>query len=598
MLTWKAYVAHPLSYMSYLDDMTPSLTPIQQNDAVLHHFSFTPTQQNEPKLQHLLLIGSPTRGTRFDKSPTLAKDNTVPSVEFRFCEDREDGCIQGGEIDATFMPQKEFPPWGEVVDEEHLQDSRPTETPSTPSERMSLVNEHEVHLLEEVDQNVLSNRILVLSRTNKMRSALEYFRSMELLGLCPDIHACNSLMSCLLRNGRFDDCSEVFNFTRRRKMASGHTYSLMLKALANSQGCDSALKFFRESESDIGKDFDAVVYNTLISICGKDHRWIEIEQIWRSMKVNGCAGTQVTYRLLVSSFVQCGEIELALDAYHEMVQNGVEVCSDTMHTIISACAKEGKWDAALSVFQKMLMEELTPNVVACNALINSLGKAGELKLAFQVYDVMRSLGHKPDAYTFNALLSALGKANRHHDALQLFEKIEGNQMFQLNVHVYNTVLVSCSKLGLWDRALQILWQMEASGLSALTVSYNLVIRACELARKPKIALQVYEHMVHQKCKPDLFTYLSLIRCCIWGDLWEELEEILNMATPNVSLYNAAVQGMCLRGKINLANKVYTKMRESGLQPNGKTRALMLQNLPKGSQQIRRKKNYRRVKVYR
>ncbi|KAI9081338.1 hypothetical protein K1719_035112 [Acacia pycnantha] len=539
---------------------------------------------SESKLQRLnpILIGPTNQATRFDKSPKLGED-VAPSVDILLCVDQEeDGYIQGGELDASFMHQKEFPPCEEVENKEHQKDCGPTETPLTASIDMGLINEPEVHLLEEVDQTVLSNRILALSRRNKIRSALQYFRSMELLGLCPTIHACNSLISSLLRNERFDACLKVFDVTRRRKIITGHTYSLMLAGLENAQGFHSALKFFKESgsEYDNEKIFDAIVYNTMISICRKFHEWIEIERIWRSMKAKGCAGNQVTYHLLVSSFVQCGQVELALDACFEMVQNGFEPRTGTMDAIISACAKEGKWDAALGVFQKMVTEGLHPNLVACNALINSLGKAGKLKLAFQAYDVMKSLGHKPDAYTFNALLSALNKANMHFDALQLFEKIEENEMCQLNVHVYNTVLVSCSKLGLWNRALQILYQMEAR-LSAVTVSYNLVIKACECARKPKIALQVYEHMVHQKCKPDVFTYLSLIRCCIWGDLWKELEEILDTATPNVSLYNTAVQGMCLRGKINLANNFYSKMHESGLQPDGKTRALMLQKLPKG-----------------
>lgn len=52
------------------------------------------------------------------------------------------------------------------------------------------------------------------------------------------------------------------------------------------------------------------------------------------------------------------------------------------------------------------------------------------------------------------------------------------------------------------------------------------------------------------------------------------------SAPNGSLYNAAIQGMCLRSKTDLARKMYVKMREIGLKPDGKTRALMLQNLRK------------------
>ncbi|XP_020211402.1 pentatricopeptide repeat-containing protein At3g29290 isoform X2 [Cajanus cajan] len=483
-------------------------------------------------------------------------------------------------VNAYFVAKKELPPWGEAEDDGH-RDSRSVETTLSVSERMGLMNEHGALFLEELDENVLSNRILVLSRTNKIRSAMEYFRSMELSGLSPSIHACNSLISSLLRNGWFDDCFKVFNFTRAKRITTGHTYSLILMAHAKARGCDSAIRFFREleSECDVEKDFDAIVYNTMISICRNIDNWSEIEKLWRSMKANGCVGTRVTYNLLINSFIRCDQRDLALHAYHEMVQNGFEPDSNTLNAIISVCAKEGKWDVALSVFMKMLKGEHKPNLVACNALINSLGRAGELKQAFDVYNTMKSLDHKPDAYTFNALLSALNKADRHHQALELFEMIEKDPTFQFNIHLYNTVLMSCSKLRLWDRAIEILWQMEASGLSDLTMSYNLVIRTCELARKPSVALQVYKHMIPQKCSPNIFTYLSVIRCCVRGDLWEELEKILN-TKPNATLYNAALQGLCLRGNVNLANKVYTKMLENGLQPDVRTQVLKLRMMRK------------------
>lgn len=476
--------------------------------------------------------------------------------------------------DVYFAAEKDLGPLGEVEEED-------VDVPFVAEkdfrrQGLKVANEDGVLFLEEMDENVLSNRILELSRTNKIRSAMEYFRSMEMFGLCPNIHACNSLLSGLMRNGSFHDCFKVFDFTKEKGMSTGHTYSLILMACAKGQGCDSAVEFFSklERECDVEKDFDAVVYNTMISICKEVDNWSEIEKLWRSMKENGCDRTLVTYRLLISSFVRCNQSELSLYAYHEMVQNGFEPNSNILNSIICVCAKEGKWDEALSVFQKMLTGDFKPNLVACNVLINSLGRSGELKLAYQVYNTMKSFGQKPDAYTYNALMSSLNKANKHDEALKIYNRIERSQICEFNKHLYNTALMSCSELRLWDKAVEILWQMEASGLSDLTVSYNLVIRTCELARKPKIAWQVYEHMVHQKCSPNIFTYLSIIRCCTRGDLYEELLEILNKTVPNAALYNTAVQGMCLRGNINLANEVYTKMLEHDLEPDVKTRVLM------------------------
>ncbi|XP_043706586.1 pentatricopeptide repeat-containing protein At3g29290 isoform X2 [Telopea speciosissima] len=452
--------------------------------------------------------------------------------------------------------------------------------------------EPRLYFLEERDEQVLSKRILSLSRSNKVRSAFDLYMSVEVSGLQASLHACNSLLSCLLRNQLLDDALRIFDMMKEKEMTSGHTYSLILKAVANTRGSDSALKMFGELEAKgVAKNcFDAIVYNTMISICAKANNWVQAERIWRNMKENHQSGTTITYNLLVSIFVRCDQNELALDAYHEMIQDGLKPSEDIMIAVIVTCTKDGKWSLALSIFQNMLESGFNPSTTACNALINSLGKAGEVELAFKVYDLVRSLGHAPDTYTWNALLGALYSGNRYGDVLRLFESIKREQNSQLNLHLYNKALMSCRRLALWDQSLQLLWQMETSGLPVPTASYNFVIGACEVARKPKVALQVYEHMVHQNCTPDIFTYLSLIRACIWGSLWAEVEEILEHVAPDVSLYNTIIQGMCLRGKTTSARKLYMKMRERGLKPDGKTRALMLQNFTKDS--VRQGNRYR------
>ncbi|CAN6477218.1 unnamed protein product [Victoria cruziana] len=152
----------------------------------------------------------------------------------------------------------------------------------------------------------------------------------------------------------------------------------------------------------------------------------------------------------------------------------------------------------------------------------------------------------------------------------------------MSPHLYNMALMSCQKLGRWERALQLLWQMEVLAMDPSTTSYNHAIGACEVAEKPEVALQVYQHMIHRKGMPDTFTYSSLIRACIAGSLWSKAEEILDSVGLNASLYNLLIQAFCSRGKIISAKRLYMKMRSHGLHPDGKTRALMLQHLPEDS----------------
>ncbi|KAJ6791000.1 pentatricopeptide repeat-containing protein isoform X1 [Iris pallida] len=438
-----------------------------------------------------------------------------------------------------------------------------------------------LHFLEERNEEALSERLLKLSRSNKVTSAMELHSSMDALGLAPSAHSLNSLVSCLVRNGSLDEALSVFETMTNKETASGHTYSLVLKAVAGGRGPDAALHLFRTLERGefSEKSFDIVVYNTMISISGRAKRWTEAERLWRKFKHNGLSGTVITYSLLISTFVRCGQTELAVDAYHELRERGLEPSEDIMKAVVASCTKEGNWALALDVFEEMLSRGIEPTMIAYNSLINCLGKAGEDELAFRIYENLKSSGRSPDLYTWSALLSSLYRSKRYADALQLFEGIKTEPGIRLNVHLYNAALMSCQKLGLWERSLQLLWQMEASGMEMSTISYNHVICACEVARKPKVALQVYEHMTHLKVSPDTFTYLSLIRACVWGSLWTEVEKILEHVAPDASLYNALIHGFCLRGKFTLAKKLYTKMCSMGLKPDGKTRALMLQHLP-------------------
>ncbi|KAG8384643.1 hypothetical protein BUALT_Bualt04G0139200 [Buddleja alternifolia] len=515
------------------------------------------------------------------KSSWEMSNKVARSLEFEsVCEE---GKMPNLDENEEGISEKQIlPPWGSLCDQDLEVQNHNLDDRSRISIRTTYdETENEIFYLEERNEEKLSKRLLRLSRSNKVRSALALYRSMKLSSLLPTSHACNSLLSCLLRNRKLDDALKIFEFMKSTEIITGHTYTLILKAVADIRNCDEALSMFEEAERDdkSKKYMDTIVYNTMISMFAKTNKWVQAERIWRSLQDNSQVGTLVTYRLLVCIFVRCGQNELAFDAYHEMVQNGLGPCDDSMQAIIGACAREGKWDMALNVLESMLNSEIKPSFIACNALINSLGKAGKVELAFKVYGLMKSLGYEPDAYTWNSLIGALNRANQHADALRLFESIRKEQSSVLNTHIYNTCLMSCQRLGLWDRAMQLLWQMEGSGFPVSVTSYNLVIGACEAARKPKVALQVYEHMVQQKLSPDVFTLLSLIRCCIWGSFWYEVEEILNSA-PNGSLYNAAIQGMCLRSKTDLARKMYVKMREIGLKPDGKTRALMLQNLRK------------------
>ncbi|GLJ18733.1 hypothetical protein SUGI_0334300 [Cryptomeria japonica] len=444
-----------------------------------------------------------------------------------------------------------------------------------PKLKACVNNEHEENpssLANQKDEARLSRMIVVHSRSNKVASALKVYKRMGESSLHPDLHAYNSLIAALLRKGSIEIALRIFESMKKMIKPSECTYSLLMKAVANSKSCEHALHLLQEMESWDDLTADIIVYNTLISACGKARKWNEVNKLWRKLKQGGCKETMVTYRLLVSTFVQCDQVELALEAYQNMVQNGWQANGDILKGLTCVCAKEGKWTLALDFFQKIVDLGLKPNIITYNTLINCLGKAGEVDLAFKIYEHMQAVGHSADVYTAQALLNGLNKTGQFARSLSFFEHMKTSNNFEMDAWIYNVALVSCHRLGLWEKSLQYIWEMEKSGIKPGSSSYNLLIATCEIAGRPKVALQVFEHMLCVDCSPNTFTYLPLIRACGNGLHLRELEQVLNRlsqtgVTASASIYNTLIQTLCSCGEIKLAQKFCAEMISKGYHPD-------------------------------
>jgi pentatricopeptide repeat protein len=149
--------------------------------------------------------------------------------------------------------------------------------------------------------------------------------------------------------------------------------------------------------------------------------------------------------------VQSDQVELALEAYHDMINNGWKPNEDVLKGLTCVCAKGGQWVLALDFFQKMVDLGTKPNKITYNTLINSLGKAQEVDLAFKTYEHMQAVGHRADAYTIRALLNCLKRTDQFTRSISLFESLKASRNFEMDTEIYNMALVSCQRLGLWEK---------------------------------------------------------------------------------------------------------------------------------------------------
>ncbi|CAF2143842.1 hypothetical protein HID58_093096 [Brassica napus] len=92
------------------------------------------------------------------------------------------------------------------------------------------------------------------------------------------------------------------------------------------------------------------------------------------------------------------------------------------------------------------------------------------------------------------------------------------------------------------------------------VTYSLLVSIFVRCGRSELALDAYDEMIHKNISP------------------RGMHDESSRVEPDVSLYNAVIHGMCLIREFKFAKELYVEMREMRLEPDGKTRAMMLQNL--------------------
>lgn len=89
-------------------------------------------------------------------------------------------------------------------------------------------------------------------------------------------------------------------------------------------------------------------------------------------------------------------LELALQLYNEMQQQGIRPDVITLSALITACKQLNHWEEAMDLVQEFSsVHGVKLNTIACNCLITTLGRAGRWQYAQQVR-----------GFTCNALLSS------------------------------------------------------------------------------------------------------------------------------------------------------------------------------------------------
>ncbi|KAI5085019.1 hypothetical protein GOP47_0001188 [Adiantum capillus-veneris] len=275
--------------------------------------------------------------------------------------------------------------------------------------------------------------------------------------------------------------------------------------------------------------------NCLLSMYAECRDLYRVEQVFRCL----CARNEYAWTTLIQGYVECGEAELAFEAYNLMQEEGMDPSTYTYVALLKACtkmkwvergyvlhaemAKEGlDFDPFVSstlvhMYFKLCMLAEAHNVldslpardlVLWTALISGYAEQGKCQEALFCFNQMQLEGMVPDPVTYICSLKACGLLGDVEKGLKMHGDLV-RKGFDGNLIVGNTLIDMYARFGLLADAKEVFEKLVDKDI----VSWNALASGYAEHGLGVEVLNLLDRMILERVQPDKITYVCCLRGC-------------------------------------------------------------------------------------
>jgi pentatricopeptide repeat protein len=328
-------------------------------------------------------------------------------------------------------------------------------------------------------------------------------------------------------------------------------------------GCvGSAKKVFEEM-----REPNVVAWNAVVTACV------------RCGDVKGAAGmfdrmpirNATSWNVMLAGYTKAGELELAKKVFLEMpVKDDV-----SWSTMISGFAHNGCFYEALGFFRELRRVGMRPNEVSLTVVLSMCALAGAIEFGKVLHGFLEKSGFLWIISVNNALIHTYSTCGNVGMARLIFEGMPKSK----SIVSWTTMIAGLAMHGHGEEAIQLLHDMEASGIRPDRVTFISILYACSHAGLIEEGRTYFSKMVdiygiepaieHYGCMVDLYGRA--------GKLQEAYDFVCQMPISPTAIIWRTLLGACsIHGYVELAEQV--KERLSELEPNDSGDHVLLSNI--------------------
>ncbi|XP_010249926.1 PREDICTED: pentatricopeptide repeat-containing protein At5g55740, chloroplastic [Nelumbo nucifera] len=421
----------------------------------------------------------------------------------------------------------------------------------------------------------------------------------KVFNLMPErnVVAWNSMIVGYVQNGLNEETMEVFYNMRVEGIEPTRvTIASFLSAAANLDAIEEGRQVHAIAVLS-GLELDNILGTSFINFYAKVGKIEDAELIFSRMNERDV----VTWNLLISSYVQDGQVETALDICHQMRSENLRFDSVTLASILSAFADSSNIKLGKVGHCYCIKNNFVSDVVVSSSIINMYAKCGKIEYARRVFNTsmqsdlvlwntliaayaelglsgealklfyqMQLEGVPPNLISWNSVILGFLKNSQVNEARDLFLQMQSAGV-QPNLITWTTLINGLAQNGYGYEAILLFQKMQAAGIQPNVVSIVCVLSACTTIASLLYGRTIHGYVMRHEIStsPSIVTSLvDMYAKCGSIDLAKKVfDSILNKELP---CYNAMILGHALHGQPAGAFAFFEEMKKEKIQPDGIT----------------------------
>ncbi|XP_034702451.1 pentatricopeptide repeat-containing protein At1g10910, chloroplastic isoform X1 [Vitis riparia] len=363
---------------------------------------------------------------------------------------------------------------------------------------------------EKITFSSYSTYIKFMGKSLNPIKALEIYNSIQDESVRNNVSVCNSVLSCLIRNGKFENSLKLFHQMKQDGLRpDAVTYSTLLAGCMKvKHGYSKALELVQEMERS-RLPMDSVIYGTLLAVCASNNRCKEAENYFNQMKDEGHLPNVFHYSSLLNAYSADGDYKKADMLVQDMKSAGLVPNKVILTTLLKVYVRGGLFEKSRELLAELEDLGYAEDEMPYCLLMDGLAKSRRILEAKSIFEEMKKKQVKSDGYCYSIMISAFCRGGLLKEAKQLARDFEATYD-KYDLVMLNTMLCAYCRAGEMESVMQMMRKMDELAISPDWNTFHILIKYFCKEKLYLLAYRTMEDMHNKGHQPEEELCSSLI----------------------------------------------------------------------------------------